>query len=108
MDRETVRRSAEAHVRAIVDGRIADALDDIVVDLREESSANLSRMAPLVEDASVVDVSVVDDTATVALTFVTPAADTPEVHIESEWWEIEGRPQLIRAVQVTTEPRWSG
>jgi hypothetical protein len=71
MDRETVRRSAEGHVRAIVDGRIADALDDIFVDLREESSANLTRMAPLVEDARVGDVSVIDETAIVALTFVT-------------------------------------
>jgi hypothetical protein len=108
MDRARVRVAAEMHVRAISEGRIDDALEGIVVDLREESSANLSRMAPLVRDATVGDISIVDDTATVALTFVTPEADAPEVYIESEWWEIEGRPQLVRAVQVTQAPRSSG
>jgi hypothetical protein len=100
MDRITVRDAAEDHVRAIVDGRIDDALTSIVEELREESAANLSLVAPLVVEASVADVSIVDDAATVVLTFVTPGADPPEVRIETEWWEIDGRPQLVRAIQM--------
>ena len=45
------------------------------------------------------DVSVIDDAATVVLTFATPDGDPPEVRIETEWWEIDGRPQLVRAIQ---------
>jgi len=108
MGRESVRRAAESHVRAIVEGRIDEALDGIVLDLRDESSANLILVAPLVEDGTIGDITLADDTAIVELRFVTPGGDPPEVRIQSEWWEIEGRPQLVRAVQVTERPPSSG
>jgi hypothetical protein len=40
------------------------------------------------------------DGAVVRIRFATPGEDRAEVEIESEWWEIEGRPQLVRAFEV--------
>jgi hypothetical protein len=97
---EVVRRAAEDHLRAIAEGRIEDALSWVVEDLRAETSVNLSRMAPVLIAASVEDVRLMGDEATVRIRFITSDPDAEPVRIESEWWEIEGNPKLVRARQI--------
>ncbi len=104
-----MREVAERHVRAIAEGRISDALADIVEDIRAESEANLALAAPLVSTAEVERVDVDRDEAVVLLRFVTRSGTQPDVLIESEWWEIDGRPQLVRGRSgLTALGGWSG
>lgn len=100
MNEEDVRRAAEAHVGAIVDGRLEDALSYVVKDLQDETAANLSKVAHLVASASVEHVRVSSDEATVTLRIETRDPIQAHVRIESEWWEIDGHPKLVRARQI--------
>jgi hypothetical protein len=100
METVTVREVAERHVQAIAEGRISDALADVVEDIRTESEANLALVAPLVTTAEVESIEVDRDEATVLMRFVTRSETQPDVLIESQWWEVDGRPQLVRAAQV--------
>jgi hypothetical protein len=100
METVTVREVAERHVQAIAEGRISDALADVVEDIRTESEANLALVAPLVTTAEVESIEVDRDEATVLMRFVTRSETQPDVLVESQWWEVDGRPQLVRAAQV--------
>jgi hypothetical protein len=100
MERLAVREAAERHVRAIVEGRIADALADVIEDIRAESEANLLGVAPLVATVEIERIDVDRDEALVLMRFVTRSESQPDVLIESEWWEVDGRPQLVRAAEV--------
>jgi hypothetical protein len=97
---EVVRRAADDHLRAIAEGRIEDALSWVVEDLRAETAVNPSRMTPVLVAASVEEVRVMGDEATVRIRFITSNPDAEPVRIESEWWEIEGDPKLVRARQI--------
>jgi hypothetical protein len=97
---EDVRRAAEDHLRAIAEGRLEDALLWVVEDSQAETAVNLSRMAPVLVDASVEDVRVTGDEATVRIRFDTSNPDAGPVRIETEWWEIEGTPELVRVRQL--------
>lgn len=100
MDDQGVRHAAEEHVRAIVEGRIKDALTYVVQELRAQTAANLLKVAHLATSATVDDVRIEGDEAVVRIRFGRTGDGAAKVEIESEWWEIDGRPQLVRAVEV--------
>lgn len=93
MELRAVRKAAHNHVRAVVDGRIDDAVASVVAEGREEIRENLSRLPRPIE-GRVEDVREDRGEFVVLLWFKTSPEDEYGVVVESHWAYVDDEPLL--------------
>jgi hypothetical protein len=91
MDSETVKRHAEAHARAMVDGDLKRASSDLTDSGRAGAPAVMGAMPTRIDSAEVTSVTEEGDATTAVIVY---SGEGKEVSVLSRWAEHDGRPMI--------------
>ena len=92
MDEGDVRRHAEAHARAMVDGDLRRAASDLAPEAQKDAGSVMKKMPDPVTGAQIQEI-VVDGDSVVARIFY--AGGETELVVDSRWKERDGRPMIV-------------
>lgn len=92
MDETAVRKHAEGHGQAMVDGDLRRAGGDLTAEAQAQAPDVMSSFPKKVETAEVVSVDVRGEEAVVQATY---RGEGKEVTVETRWGERDGRPKIL-------------
>jgi CxxC motif-containing protein (DUF1111 family) len=92
MDEGDVRRHAEAHARAMVDGDLRRAASDLTPEAQKEAGSVMKKMPDPVTGAQIQDVVVLGDAAVARIFY---AGGDTQLVVESHWENRDGRPMIV-------------
>ena len=92
MDEATVRKHAEGHAAAMVDGDVRRAARDLTDTGKADAPAVMDKLPKSIESADVTDVVFAGDEATATILY---RGQGREVAVESRWAEHEGAPMIV-------------
>ena len=92
MDEATLRKHAEGHAAAMVDGDLRRAARDLTDTGKADAPAVMESMPKSIESAEVTEVVLSGDEATATILY---RGGGEEVAVESRWAEEEGAPMIV-------------
>jgi hypothetical protein len=92
MDEATVRKHAEGHAAAMVDGDVRRAARDLTDTGKADAPAVMEKLPKSIESAEVTAVVLTGDEATATILY---RGGGREVAVESRWAEQEGAPMIF-------------
>lgn len=93
MDEEMVRRHAEAHGRAMVEGDLMRAGGDVTPDAQVQARDVMRQLPREIDDAEIVTIDSAGADAYVAR--IRYSGEGRDVTVESRWAERDGRPMIV-------------
>jgi hypothetical protein len=92
MDEETVRRHAEAHGRATVEGDLRAAGSDLTKDAMTAAGEVMKKLPASLSSSAIDGVSSEGDEYVVRIRY---SGEDGDAVVESRWAEREGRPKIV-------------
>ena len=92
MDEDTVRRQAEAHGRATVEGDLRAAGSDLTQDALPAASEVMKKMPTSLSSSAIESVASEGDEYVVLIRY---SGEDGDAVVESRWAERDGRPKIV-------------